>query len=187
MKTSSINDWLYRLGSKTPTPGGGAVAALNGAIAAAQLKMVFMYSAPDETLGKQETYDSQIETFLNLAEADSSAYNNVREAYASKDQIKINKALLKAIKPSMDIIANCEDLTYLCEENYQKFNRRFKADLIVVLTNLRAAVQSAAAMVAANLHALEYEAPQEVKSTVNNARKLLKRIDNLCEKVEDIK
>lgn len=182
MKTTPIADWLDQLGSKTPTPGGGAVAALNGAVAIAQLKMVFMYSSPDESLGAEETYSKQIEAFLQLAEDDSKAYEYVREAYASKDQDKIKEALLKALKPSTDIIDRCKDTVDFCEINYQKFNPRLKADLVVALANVEASVISAQAMINTNLEALGENSPEDIAGL--NSSKLIERINNLYKNLE---
>jgi methenyltetrahydrofolate cyclohydrolase len=40
----TIGDWLDQLGAKSPTPGGGSVAALVGAIGSALGMMVLAYS-----------------------------------------------------------------------------------------------------------------------------------------------
>ncbi len=89
MRDKSIVDFLNELGAKTPTPGGGAVAGLNGAIAAAQLKMVCEYTE-DKAIGENiDALGQRAKTFLDLAESDSAVFSKVSEAYKTKDKSKI--------------------------------------------------------------------------------------------------
>lgn len=104
MKNSPISEWLADLGSKTPTPGGGAVAALNGAIAAAQLKMVCEYTKDTAINEKTNWLAQQIEQFFSLAEEDSAVFSKVSEAYKINDQGQINSALVEALQPSIKIV-----------------------------------------------------------------------------------
>jgi formiminotetrahydrofolate cyclodeaminase len=85
----TLDDFLTRLGSSDPTPGGGALAAVVGATSAAQLAMVCNF-----TVGrpKYADVDAQVRTLLDqvldaqrklveLADADATAYLGVRDAY----------------------------------------------------------------------------------------------------------
>lgn len=85
----TIEEFLARLGSSDPTPGGGALAALAGAMAAAMLTMVC-----NLTTGKPQYADVEeaiqallAETraaerrLLALANADAEAFLAVRDAY----------------------------------------------------------------------------------------------------------
>src|SRR5262245_9005623 len=86
----SLDEFLARLGSSDPTPGGGALAAVVGATSAAQLAMVCNF-----TVGrpKYADVDAQVRALLDkvlasqrrlveLADADATSYLGVREAYA---------------------------------------------------------------------------------------------------------
>lgn len=183
MKNSLIKDWLDSLGSKTPTPGGGAVAALNGAIAAAQLKMVCEYTKDEEINKKASSLTQQIETFYNLAEEDSKVFQEVSQAYKTNDQQQITTALNAAIVPSRQIIKESEELIKFCDHNYQQFNPRLKADLIVTLANLKAAVRSARAMIMTNAESLGQAAPDEVQADIDHSILVLKQVDSLYEKL----
>src|SRR4051812_18022854 len=85
----SIDDFLQRLGSSDPTPGGGSLAALSGAMAGAMLAMVCnltigrpryaeveqeVHAILDEALASQRR-------LVDLADADMDAYEAVRDAY----------------------------------------------------------------------------------------------------------
>lgn len=183
MRDKTVAEFLKSLGAKQPTPGGGAVSALNGAIAAAQLKMVCEYTKNDEINIKIDFINQKAEAFIGLAEADSEAFNKVSEAYISQDSGQINASLLSAIRPSVDIITNCEELINFCEENLDKFNPKLNADLIVSLANLKASVRSAQAMIRTNAEALKEASPKTIENHVSNCRELLSRVDKLFDKL----
>src|SRR5690606_36462717 len=118
---------------KSPTPGGGAVSALNGAIATAQLKMFCEYTKDETIASKTENLSQMIDSFSSLAEEDSAAFHAVSEAYKNNDPRQINSSLQQALKPSKAIVDACGELIDFCEENYKNFNPRLKADLVVAL------------------------------------------------------
>lgn len=182
MIDNTVADFLESLGAKQPTPGGGAVSALNGAIATAQLKMVCEYT-DDKTISENTSIlILRTKQFLDLAEADSVAFAKVSEAYKTKDKSRINASLTGALSPSIDIVTICEELISFCEINYRKFNPRLKADLIVSLANLKAAVRSAQAMIATNLEAME-ASNREAEKNREYCYDLLKRVDKLYKKL----
>ncbi len=85
----TIDEFLSRLSSSDPTPGGGALAGLSGAMAAAMLAMVCnltlgrpRYADVEEDIRAilAETERSQRE-LLALSNADADAYGAVRDAY----------------------------------------------------------------------------------------------------------
>jgi formiminotetrahydrofolate cyclodeaminase len=85
----TIRDFMKTLSDGTPTPGGGSVAALSGAMAAALIEMVARltrgskkfesaWADMEETLQKVEPLRRRL---LELTDEDSSAYNEVIEAF----------------------------------------------------------------------------------------------------------
>lgn len=178
VKSTPIIDWLTELGDKTPTPGGGAVSALNGAIAAAQLKMICEYTKDEEINSKASFLADKTKSFLDLAEADSEAFGAVSEAYKNNDSQIIKESLVNAASVSIDIVKNCEELINFCQENLQSFNKRLNADLIVVLANLKAAVESARAMEETNHNSVE-GGSSEIASAIQEADELLRKTDQL--------
>ncbi|HEX5797849.1 MAG TPA: cyclodeaminase/cyclohydrolase family protein [Candidatus Saccharimonadales bacterium] len=182
MRDESIAGFLDDLGAKRPTPGGGAVAALNGAVASAQLKMVCEYTKDKNIISNIDTLSQRVKTFLDLAEADAKAYAEVSSAYKTKDETKIEESLIKALNPSIDIIGVCEELISFCEVNYSKFNPLLKADLIVSLANLKASVRSSQAMITTNLDALAIN-PKNAEESRDYCYELLERVDKLYKKL----
>lgn len=180
MKDQTISDWLNALGSKTPTPGGGAVAGLNGAIATAQLMMVSNYTKAGLS-GRPETLGQKISTFLELAEQDSKAYSQVHKTYKSNDKLAIQQSLLDATEPSANVVAGCEDLYHFCNVNLELFNKNLLADLVVVLANIRASVESAQSMLLVNSKAMD-----EARNKVEIQQKI-KYCDELISKIDDLK
>jgi formiminotetrahydrofolate cyclodeaminase len=183
MRDKTVAEFLKNLGAKQPAPGGGAVSALNGAIAAAQLKMVCEYTDDKDIRENIDILDQRTKTFLDLAEADSAAFAKVSEAYKTKDKTQINESLIDALSPSIDVIAGCEELISFCEVNYRKFNDKLKADLIVSLANLKASVRSAQAMIKTNLETLGKSSPKEIETSIDYCYKLLYRVDKLYGKL----
>jgi formiminotetrahydrofolate cyclodeaminase len=106
----TIDEFLSRLGSSDPTPGGGALAALSGAMAAAMLAMTC-----NLTLGRPRYADVEPQVrdllanlsasqsrLLALANADADAYQAVRDAYALPRGDEAERALrADAIESSM--------------------------------------------------------------------------------------
>jgi formiminotetrahydrofolate cyclodeaminase len=106
----TIDEFLSRLGSSDPTPGGGALAALSGAMAAAMLAMTC-----NLTLGRPRYADVEPQVrdllanlsasqsrLLALANADADAYQGVRDAYSLPRGDEAERALrADAIESSM--------------------------------------------------------------------------------------
>ena len=107
----SIQYYLDELASRSPTPGGGGVAALTGALACGLLSMTANF-----TLGKEEykQYEKEVTRILTqseklrsdftlLVEEDSFSYQKVAAAYklpkeTPEDKEKRNQALQSALK-----------------------------------------------------------------------------------------
>lgn len=88
ISSETINNYLTRLASREPTPGGGAAAALHAAQGAALVAMVARYT----TGAKYEQHaalvsriiaaaDELVDEALRLAEADELAFQGVIDSY----------------------------------------------------------------------------------------------------------
>jgi formiminotetrahydrofolate cyclodeaminase len=82
-----VDQFLADLGAKQPTPGGGSVAGLCGALAVALARMVVSYSLGKKNLSEHQgalevaaaRLDRYREMFLQLADEDAAAYALVNE------------------------------------------------------------------------------------------------------------
>jgi len=184
MKNRTIIDWLDDLGTKQPTPGGGAVAGLNGAIAAAQLKMVCEYTKEDAIRENADSLAAKVQEFLHLAEEDSRVYSEIRDAYASKDELKIAEASEASIKVSSDIVIKIEEVLNYISENLKLFNKNFSPDLIVTLANIKATLRGCSAMIRVNMKALENK--DNAEQTIKKCNKLLYDASDLINTLENL-
>src|SRR6059036_2513342 len=86
----TVDEFLTRLGSSDPTPGGGALAAVVGASAAAMLAMTcnFTFGRPRYAHVEAQVRDllteiaSWQQRLLTLANSDADAYLAVRQSYS---------------------------------------------------------------------------------------------------------
>ncbi|MEY8000026.1 cyclodeaminase/cyclohydrolase family protein [Clostridium sp. Mt-5] len=106
-----LKDFIDELGSKSPAPGGGSIAALSACLASALVSMVF-----NLTIGKKEyleyekplreTIDISLQEaglwgkkFLSLMEKDTEAFLSLMQAYKmpknTEEEIKLRKEAIK--------------------------------------------------------------------------------------------
>ena len=168
----SVAEFLDRLASGAPTPGGGSAAALAGALAAALGSMVC-----NLTLGREEfaRVADEIRRLLDEAEAaraalefgieaDAVAYGKVAAAYklprGAEPQRQsrlaaIRKASLGAAREPLEVTRVCARVLDLHSRLAEIANPRVLSDVVVGAFLARAALRAAAANVEVNLPALE--------------------------------
>ncbi len=102
--------FITSLAAKTPTPGGGACAAMAGAMGTALYLMVVRFSRGkkanaerDDDLAVAETVlDDHLQRILPMAEQDCAAYDLVSSAYSLPKETEDEKAIRKsAIQEAM--------------------------------------------------------------------------------------
>lgn len=123
IKDQKIEEFLGDLASKKPTPGGGAVAAVSAATAAALVEMVVALTKDGHINHIGEKAKELREKLFALADADVEAFNQVMEAYRSKDRDTIKKSLEVAISvPAQTKEYACliEELAKTCEKEGNK-------------------------------------------------------------------
>ena len=93
ISSETINDYLARLASREPTPGGGAAAALHAAQGAALVAMVARYTTGTKYEQHAElvtriisSADGLVAQALRLADADQHAFQGVIDAYKLPDR-----------------------------------------------------------------------------------------------------
>lgn len=104
IKNQKIEKFLKELSSNSATPGGGAVAAISGAMAASLIEMVAALTLGKSSYAKVQSKAKEIKNkafvaksvFLKYADEDVAAFNSVMAAYKSRDKVKIAKSLKKA-------------------------------------------------------------------------------------------
>ena len=116
MRNLTLDAFCEKLAARTPTPGGGSVAALSGALACSLGAMVARFSKDDATAVR---WDAHRNRFLDLILQDSEAYDGVSAVFKiPKDDpvraIRMQEALLRAAQPPAEglraIAAYAEEL-----------------------------------------------------------------------------
>jgi formiminotetrahydrofolate cyclodeaminase len=100
----SVRDFVKELSSGNPTPGGGSVAALCGALGAALSSMVANLTVEREKYKQtwksmeevRETAEDLSERFLGLMQEDSDTYHKVMAAFELPRETEEQKALRQA-------------------------------------------------------------------------------------------
>ena len=170
-----VSDFLAQLASSAPTPGGGSVAALAGALAAGLESMVC-----NLTLGKEKYQAVQEDITALLAESESrrlklvdliekdvEAYGHLAASFKmprSTDAEKqeraaaIQRAVRGATEAPLSIAEVCAELVDLCPPLVEKGNTNAVSDVGVAVLLAEAALRSALLNVMINLPSIKDEA-----------------------------
>ncbi len=169
---TEIKSYLDKLASKTPTPGGGGVAALSGSLGAALASMVC-----NLTIGKPKysQYEDDLKVILSeaetlykkcliLAEEDETAFEPLSKAYSlpssteeekkAKDEI-MEKALLAASDVPMRSARAAYEAILLHEKLVEKGSKMVISDVGVGVQMALAALNSAALNVFINIKSMK--------------------------------
>ena len=164
----SVRDFIAELGAGTPTPGGGSVAALCGALGSALTAMVARL-----TLGKEryrdgwatmeevgEAADELGRRFLDLVQDDRDAYQGVltslrlpkgSEAERVSRQSALQVAFKRAASVPLETLRASERLAHLAKTSVEKGSPSALTDADAALHLARAAAGIAAANVKVNV------------------------------------
>lgn len=190
ISSETINDYLARLASREPTPGGGAAAALHAAQGAALVAMVARYT----TGTKYEQHadlvtriisraDGLVAQAVRLADADQHAFQGVIDAYklpSGTDGLKaartasIQDALVQAAKTPADLILVAGAVVELATELFEVANANVISDIAAAVDAARAAATTARVNIDINVVA--------IKDTETRSR-LAEQTDGLEDKV----
>ncbi len=171
----SLDEFLTRLASASPTPGGGSAAAIMGAMGAALVSMVC-----DVTIGKKgyESVEGEIRAVLAEAERlrlrlaamvaeDVAAFDGLMAAYRlpkASDEEKnrrataIQAALEQATEAPLACARVCAEVIALCRRAGEQGYRQVISDAGVAVLAAYAALRSAALNVYINAPALKNRA-----------------------------
>ena len=164
----SVADFLEQLSSDCPTPGGGSVAALQGASGAALIEMVARLTIGREKFMEHEelmkaalvdAYRLRME-LTDLIDMDTESYNNVTSAYRLPKLTEEEKAIrATAIQDALKMATNIPAETMekadralaIAESIKGKVNPNCSRDLEVAVLSLKAASMGAWQNVLTNL------------------------------------
>lgn len=169
---ATVREYAARLAAGAPTPGGGSVAALVGALAAAMGEMVGNFTVGKPKFVEVEAdvrrilaaLETQRTRLLDLTDADADAYSQVGAAFGlprATDEEKaaraeaIEEALKSAAQVPLAVMEACMTVCGQLEELRQKGNPNLLSDVGVAAELTRAALRCAWLNVEVNLAPLK--------------------------------
>jgi len=169
-----ISNFMDELASNSPTPGGGSVAALAGALGAALISMVGnltvgkkKYEDVEEGIKKIISSSEKLRYELSqLIEEDVKVFNNFMATYKMPKETedekmiraeKIQESLIKAAKVPLKTAYKCLDIMILSQEIAEKGNINVISDAGVAVLMAEAALESAILNVKINLRMIKDE------------------------------
>jgi glutamate formiminotransferase/formiminotetrahydrofolate cyclodeaminase len=170
--SKTFQDYFNELSSDSPTPGGGNVAAVTGALGASLAVMVC-----NLTIGKKKYADVETEmtglkekllqhrkNFLELAIKDNEAFNKVMSAMKllkDSDEQKesrtkeIEIATYGAIEVPADVMKSCAEILHLIKTVIEKGNKNSLSDTGVAASLIGSSARSAYLNVLINCESLK--------------------------------
>jgi len=158
-KTATIEKFLEAAAAKQPTPGGGSVSALAGALAASMGEMVLNYSVGKKGLeAQQEKLKAGLAEFtrargmmLELMVEDQAAFDELSGARKSQDAKKIAAAVTICVNVPLTMAATSLAVIELAESLVGGVNKYLLSDLAVCAELAMATVRCALYNVRVNL------------------------------------
>ena len=155
----TVKDFLDKVACSDPVPGGGSIAALNGALASALSTMVARltvgkkgYEASEEVMQHAQTITLRLlDEFIALIDKDSAAYNEVFACFKlpkTTDEEKAALVPLEVARKALDMMSVIADVARLG-------NRNAVTDACVAMMSARSAVLGALLNVRINLGSLK--------------------------------
>ena len=172
LHNASVLDFIRDLGSSAPAPGGGSVAAMNGAMAAALIEMVANLtignakyeSVHEEMKGIQKQVSQIKEEFVNYINQDSAAFMELMGAFKLPKETEVEKTFRKteiqrttkqaALVP-YEIGKLAHTLLPMAETVIVKGNTNAITDGMIAAINASSAIKSAFLNVKINLGSIQ--------------------------------
>lgn len=203
ISSETITNYLGRLASRQPTPGGGAAAALHAAQGAALVAMVARYttgSKYEEHAGTVSRIISEADNLiveaLRLADADEHAFQGVIDAYklpASGDAerearaMAIRDSLIQAAEPPALLIGLAGSVVQLASEIFDIANPNVISDVAAAADAARASATTARVNIDINVVAIKDSGARAALAEQTNGieDKVILAADSLVQRVRE--
>ena len=198
----TLQEYLTELSSNSPTPGGGNVAALCGALSASLGTMVCNLTigkkkyadVENEMISVKQKLETYQKTFVELGAKDNAAFEKVMEAFklpketdAEKEtrSKKIEEATIGAADIPAQVMKTCADILPLLKIIIDKGNRNSLSDAGVAASLIGTAAKSAYMNVIINCSSLSNQTiAQEIKKRADvSIEEISRSSDFLVEQV----
>lgn len=198
LSSLNIDAFLAALAAKSPTPGGGAVASLTGALASALASMVVAYSLGRKSLDLHQpdlrdaaaSLERARSIMLQLADEDAAAYawlsDLMKRPESDPDRVAhFPAAVTAALQAPRATLAAAADLLRRLESLAPITNRHLRSDLAIAAILADATCRAAAWNVRINLPLLATDQQRavfaaEVDALLVDAHARCARIEHAC-------
>ncbi|MFE4228781.1 cyclodeaminase/cyclohydrolase family protein [Arthrobacter sp. NPDC056886] len=203
ISSETVTEYLARLASREPTPGGGAAAALHAAQGAALVAMVARYT----TGAKYEQHaelvqriisaaDGLVVEALRLTDADQVAFQGVIDSYklpSGTEDLRaartaaIQEALILAAQPPAQLIKFAGVVVDLATELFEVANANVISDIAAAADAARAAATTARVNIDINVVAIKDAAARSrlADQTDGVEEKVILAADSLVRRVRE--
>ena len=163
----TVKDFLDKVACSDPVPGGGSIAALDGALASALSTMVGKkgYEASEEVMQHAQTITLRLlDEFIALIDKDSAAYNEVFACFklpktTDEENAARSAAIQEATKQAalvpLEVARKALDMMSVIADVARLGNRNAVTDACVAMMSARSAVLGALLNVRINLGSLK--------------------------------
>jgi formiminotetrahydrofolate cyclodeaminase len=190
IRNERIEDYLNRLASGEPTPGGGATGALMAAQGAALVAMAARFSEREELATRCEKIAV---TALGLSDADESGFASVADAFAMPQDTEaergersrsIQEGIQRAAEPPGAIVKVAADVVGVAAELLEDYNQNVLSDVGAALGAERGALMAAVVTLETNLAPLKDPAVEaRLRKDIDGAARLMEDVDALLTRV----
>ena len=192
MAKETLEEFLESLASRTPTPGGGAVAAITGAQAAALISMVSAFtSQPDEMKKINQRAADARRKFFQLVQQDMDAFEKLMSAFKLKKGTEgretiIQAALIEAAEAPRSMMLIADSLVGDTANLLKNGNKNLITDTAMVAVLLEATIRSAEYNVLINLKSIDdHQYQTEVHTDINRCRQSLLELTEIADNIRD--
>jgi formiminotetrahydrofolate cyclodeaminase len=158
----SLDEFLNRTAQRSPSPGGGSVAAAAGALSAALARMVAAYSTPKDAAASMQPGWAHLiqrlhradELLRALISRDAAAYTAMSAARPKRGAAatpQYEQAVLAALAVPLEIAAACSEVLAVLDDFKSQANRFLHSDLGAAAVIAEAAIRAARFMVWVNV------------------------------------
>ncbi|MCH3950114.1 MAG: cyclodeaminase/cyclohydrolase family protein [Acidaminococcus sp.] len=175
LKKMTVADFIQETSSSSPAPGGGSIAALNAASAAALIEMVAHLTIGKEKYAASEAEMKEVAAkaadlknqFLSLIDEDSTAFNKIMAAFkmpkGTDEEKKVRHEAIQTATKGAALVPfkvgeTANKLFALADAVIMRGNPNAVTDGAVASMNARAAVRGAFLNVKINLGSIKDEA-----------------------------
>ena len=205
MKESRIIDFVDKLGSKEPTPGGGAAAgvAASMGVGAIVMAMEFSNGKPleedenDLLTNRINELNEIKEIFKDIIDRDATDFEPLSNAYGmprATDEEKaarteaIQEGLITASQPPLDLLNNAKKVFDIAEEVLPLIKKGIISDVGVGVQLLRSAILSSSLNVYINASSLKDEETKNkyIKDTEQTLEEYVAKADAIFNEVNKV-